>query len=330
MERFLYLYTATPTDPGDERNRAALMAEQVTAAAEAGFTGVWLPEHHATANFFPPPFQMLAWLSGLAPGLAAGTAVALPALYHPVHLAESVAALAWLTERPVALGLGTGFRRAEFEAFGVELDDRLALSIAVAQQVDRLLSGETVTFEIGPWRAHEARLSVTPRDQVALLWAARSPAGVRTASRFADGILPNLIAGFDAQADLLDEFDRLTGRRARSRPVLIDAVLCGEADRAPAEAARRLGAEWAGFRHWRSVVPVLDEFLADPMGRTDIARRFAAVGGAEDYRALEADLAARGVDQIGIRVQQASTSQAEALEGIRVVGEALALSAPAS
>jgi alkanesulfonate monooxygenase SsuD/methylene tetrahydromethanopterin reductase-like flavin-dependent oxidoreductase (luciferase family) len=295
--------------------------EQVAAAAAAGFAGVWMPEHHAASRYFPPPFQLLTWLAARHPRIYVGTNVALTPLFHPLHLAEAIATLDWLTGGRAVVGLGAGFRPAEFDAFGVDVDARFQLSREIVPVVRRLLDGERVNFEIGPWRGREASVSVRTGRRPPILWAAMNSMGVRTAQRLgADGLLPNPMGGFRSQLDLLDEFDALRGSRAEWRPLVADLVLGDTADEARRRAVRSLGAEYSSFKHWRSLVESLDAFARDPEAAVDSLGDRALVGTIDQVAAKIDALAAAGVTDLAVRARVADTPHEEVLEAVTALG----------
>lgn len=321
MRLSLYLYTSVAADPAAGEVALREIDEQVAVAAAAGFAGIWMPEHHAASRYFPPPFQLLTWLAARHPGIYVGTNVALAPLYHPLHLAESIATLDWLTGGRGVIGLGAGFRPAEFEAFGVDVDSRFQLSREIVDVLRRLLEGERVSFEIGPWRAREASVSVRTGRRPPILWAAMNSKGVRTAVRIgADGLLPNPMGGMRLQVELLDEFDALRGTRAKWRPLVADLVLGRDAEEARRRAIRSLGAEYGSFKHWRSLVKSLDSFARDPEAAVDGVGEQALVGTIDQVAAKIDTLAAAGVTDLAVRARVADTPQQEVLEALTALG----------
>ena len=85
---------------------------------------MWLAEHHFTTFSVCPSVHMLGVLAAArTKRLRIGTAVSLAALYHPLRLAEEVALLDMLSGGRVNWGAGRGFAPAEFEAFGVPIEE---------------------------------------------------------------------------------------------------------------------------------------------------------------------------------------------------------------
>jgi hypothetical protein len=97
--------------------------EGIELAAEAnrlGFDSIWVSEHHGEADgYCPSPVVACAALAVAAPDCRIGQAVALAPLHgHPLRLAEDLSVLDNLSGGRVEIGLGQGYRPAEFEMFG--------------------------------------------------------------------------------------------------------------------------------------------------------------------------------------------------------------------
>lgn len=317
-----YLYTVADPTREDQSRLLADLDEQVKLARESGFAGVWMPEHHAARNAFPPPFQLLSFFAGRYPGLTLGTHIALAPFYHPLHLAEAIATLDWLNGGHTVFGFGSGFRRAEFNAFGVEFERRFEYSKRILLEVDKLLRGERATFKIGPWTGEEASLSLRPVQdpRPPMLWAATLAPGVNTALVCADGLMPNMMSGMLAQLRLLDDFDARRGTNAPVRPVTAEIVIAKTRGEAEKRAAVRLGAEYSSFKHWKSLVPNVAEFADSPDSNVDLVRDQAIIGTADDVYETALAMRERGVTDFILRLQQAEATQEEVLDAIRKVG----------
>ena len=101
--------------------------QRIVTMDDAGYDAVWLAEHHFTTYSVCPSVHLMALEAAhRTQRLRIGTAVSLAALYHPLRLAEEVALLDVLTGGRVNWGAGRGFERAEFEAFGVPIEETAA------------------------------------------------------------------------------------------------------------------------------------------------------------------------------------------------------------
>ena len=91
---------------------------------QTGYDCVWLAEHHFnTYSVCPSINVMAAHVAARTRTLRIGMAVSLAAFYNPLRLAEEVALIDVLSGGRVNWGAGRGFDRAEFEAFGVPVEE---------------------------------------------------------------------------------------------------------------------------------------------------------------------------------------------------------------
>jgi len=155
------------------------VAEWARRAEDLGFDSVWVSDHFfysfARYGADPAPIPSLEPLTTLA-GVAAvthrvriGTLVLCASFRHPALLARTAASIDLLSGGRLDLGLGAGWLREEFDAFGYrfgEVGERFD-ALEESLEVMRLLfGGEPVTYD-GP--------TVTLRDAVLAPAPERSP-----------------------------------------------------------------------------------------------------------------------------------------------------------
>ncbi len=133
---------------GTVESGAALLSEAVSmtrAARDAGYTGVVAGQHFLTA---PQAYlQPLPLLSRLVPDsgemrLVAG--VLLLPLLNPIQLAEEVATVDTLCDGRLVVGVGTGYRQVEFDAFGASMADRRKSQLHALDEMIAWWGGATV------------------------------------------------------------------------------------------------------------------------------------------------------------------------------------------
>ncbi|HZQ50042.1 MAG TPA: LLM class flavin-dependent oxidoreductase [Candidatus Dormibacteraeota bacterium] len=96
------------------------MIRQAKLAEEVGLDSFWIAEHHfAEDGYAPSVLPVCAAVLASTQRLTAGTAVAIASFYNPIRLAEDAIALDLLSGGRFTLGIGTAYRREEFEGFGV-------------------------------------------------------------------------------------------------------------------------------------------------------------------------------------------------------------------
>jgi alkanesulfonate monooxygenase SsuD/methylene tetrahydromethanopterin reductase-like flavin-dependent oxidoreductase (luciferase family) len=97
----------------------------VQLAEDLGFDSVWFSEHHlAEDGYLPSPVVLMSAAAALTRRITLGTAVLLAPLQDPLRFAEDWAVLDQLSHGRIIVGLGAGWRRVEFEHFGVSLRER--------------------------------------------------------------------------------------------------------------------------------------------------------------------------------------------------------------
>ncbi|WP_321960584.1 TIGR03571 family LLM class oxidoreductase [Paraburkholderia sp. J7] len=123
------------TPAGREQGRMAEPERELELAARAdrhGFAGLWardvpLMVPQGTSNEASPvddPFVWLATLAAATSSAALGTAAVVLPLHNPLHVAKAALSMNRLTGGRFILGLGSGDRPQEFQAFGEDHEQR--------------------------------------------------------------------------------------------------------------------------------------------------------------------------------------------------------------
>lgn len=141
-----------------ELSRMARTAEAV------GLDSVWVGDHLLYDR--PPeprrgPWEAWTTLAGLAAvteRVTLGPLVACAGFHDPAMLAKLASTVDEISGGRLVVGLGAGWNRAEFEAFGLPFDDRVARFEEAFAIVRRLLAGERVTVEGRHHRVVDAEL----------------------------------------------------------------------------------------------------------------------------------------------------------------------------
>ena len=99
--------------------------EQMELAEQHGFDAALISEHHFVENgYFPAPMVTLGAVALRTKTLRLGPGVLLLPLYDPLHVAEHATILDVISGGRFIMGLGQGYRKEEFAAFHVPLNDR--------------------------------------------------------------------------------------------------------------------------------------------------------------------------------------------------------------
>jgi alkanesulfonate monooxygenase SsuD/methylene tetrahydromethanopterin reductase-like flavin-dependent oxidoreductase (luciferase family) len=178
--------------PDDDRSTSELYDEMLTvagAAEDAGLDSVWVSEHH---------FMDDEYLSGTMPSLGAlaaatdsieiGTCIALAPLYDGVRLAEDVATADSISGGRVTLGMAIGSNPAEFEAFGVPIDERVERLVDQVQLLRAAWSEGELDYD-ADFHDVSPEVNVTPKpvgNDVPIMLGGGAKPAVRRAAREAD------------------------------------------------------------------------------------------------------------------------------------------------
>jgi len=172
--------------PARELYAAAL--DQVAWADELGFDYVGLGEHHASPDGYDPsPLVLAAAMGGRTRRIRFRIVVLLAPLYDPIKLAEDAAVTQLATGGRLVLGLGGGYRPAEFEMFGRRLEDRWRVLGETVGLLRTAWTGQP--FE---WQGRRCLVTPRPDPPPPLVLGGSSAAAARRAARIADGWYPPL------------------------------------------------------------------------------------------------------------------------------------------
>jgi alkanesulfonate monooxygenase SsuD/methylene tetrahydromethanopterin reductase-like flavin-dependent oxidoreductase (luciferase family) len=126
---FGILFTSHPNteaEPYPHRDVHARVTAQIVRADEIGFDYAWVAEHHFSNEYgiMPDVFVYAGYLAALTKRIKIGTAVVTLPLANPLRVAENAAFVDILSNGRFVLGLGSGYRKYEFDGFGIDFDGR--------------------------------------------------------------------------------------------------------------------------------------------------------------------------------------------------------------
>ena len=126
---FGILFTSHPnvdTEPYPHRDVHARVTREIMRADELGFDYAWVAEHHFSNEYgiMPDVFVYAGYLASLTQRIKIGTAVVTLPLANPLRVAENAAFVDILSNGRFALGLGSGYRKYEFDGFGADFEGR--------------------------------------------------------------------------------------------------------------------------------------------------------------------------------------------------------------
>jgi alkanesulfonate monooxygenase SsuD/methylene tetrahydromethanopterin reductase-like flavin-dependent oxidoreductase (luciferase family) len=146
---FGILFTSHPhkdREPYPHQGVHARVTDEIIAADRLGFDTAWLAEHHFSTEYgiMPDVWVYAGYLAALTKRIRLGMAVVTLPLSNPVRVVENAAFVDILSGGRVALGLGSGYRKYEFDGFGLDFDARRDMQDeALALMTDLLRTGKT-------------------------------------------------------------------------------------------------------------------------------------------------------------------------------------------
>lgn len=166
------------------------LIEQVRMADAVGFEGFSMGEHYNIPGLQRlHQVPALARLCGEAKRCAAGTAVTLLGLRHPVTVAAELASLDVINEGKSFFGFGLGYREEELNAYHLTKSQRFFRLIEGVEIIRRLWTENHVSFEGREYKLEDVTVDPKPlQSPRPPIWiAANSDRGVERAARIGDG-----------------------------------------------------------------------------------------------------------------------------------------------
>src|SRR5262245_27956763 len=170
---------------------------------DAGFHGVFLSDHvfvpgHLESRYpyssdgtppftpateHPDPWAAICAMAQVTTRLLFSTSVYLPCLRHPLHVAKSVATASVLSGGRVALGVGVGWVREEFEVLGEDFATRGARLDEEIEVMRKVWGGGLVEHHGRFYDFPPLAMEPRPVAEVPIWIGGRSPRAVRRAAR---------------------------------------------------------------------------------------------------------------------------------------------------
>lgn len=299
-------------------------------ARAAGFASVWASQHYLAEPYtYFQPLPTLGRVAAEAEGMTLGTGVLLLPLHQPVDVAEQLATLDVISGGRLIVGVGLGYRDAENAAFGLDPRQRVGRLVEGLEILERLWSGEPVTYQGKHFALRDVRISMPPlqRPRPPIWLAANTDAGVRRAARLGDAWLMNphtTLGALERQLALFHATRQAEGRPpAPEVPLIRECCLAPTMAAALAEGRPYLEAKYGAYRGWEQdkALPADDQWSAR---FDDLARDRFLIGDPVRVREEIARYRERlGVTMVIVRVQWPGMPQDMVLRSIRLLGEAL-------
>lgn len=176
-------------------DRYTTVRDRAMRAEDAGYDSIWLYDH----LFFRPDqfvgtvgiwegWTMMSALAEATNRVEIGSLVACNQFRNPAILAKMAHTLDEVSAGRLVLGIGAGWQKAEFDAFGIPFDHRVSRLDEALQIIRPLLSYGEVDFEGEYYSARDCQISpMGPRvGGPPLMVGAFGPRTMRLAARYGD------------------------------------------------------------------------------------------------------------------------------------------------
>jgi alkanesulfonate monooxygenase SsuD/methylene tetrahydromethanopterin reductase-like flavin-dependent oxidoreductase (luciferase family) len=150
-------------------------------AEACGFASVWVGDHmlyRGDGRDERGPWDAWALLAAIAASterLKLGPLVASTAFHPPGLIARMAATIDEVSRGRFVLGLGAGWNEAEFRAFGIPFDNRVARFEEAFEIIRRLVAGERVTFDGRYHQVEDALVLPRPARPIPLMVGTQGP-----------------------------------------------------------------------------------------------------------------------------------------------------------
>jgi alkanesulfonate monooxygenase SsuD/methylene tetrahydromethanopterin reductase-like flavin-dependent oxidoreductase (luciferase family) len=142
------------------------------AAEEVGFESIWIGDHLLYDAPERAPWEAWTLLSALAAATSTvrlGPLVACAGFHPPAVLAKMASTIDEVSQGRFVLGLGSGWNRREFDAFGIPYDKRVSRFEEAFAIIAGLLRGERVTLDGTYHRADDVVLLPAPARRTPIM-----------------------------------------------------------------------------------------------------------------------------------------------------------------
>jgi probable F420-dependent oxidoreductase len=171
-------------------------------AETLGYDSVWVMDHLFNNGYirerlddkpYYHPLATLSHLSATTRRVALGTSVLVLPYHHPVELAKYTATLDQMSGGRVILGVGVGAMTEEFEALGISMRQRGALTNECIAIMKELWTSPDPSYHSPRWHFSDLKFSPKPvqKPHIPLWIGGSSPGAMTRAATMGDGWHPS-------------------------------------------------------------------------------------------------------------------------------------------
>jgi len=303
--------------------------EQIELAEKLGFHTVLVSEHHLVENgYFPAPLVTLGAIAVKTQKIRLASGIIILPLYDPLHVAEHGAVLDVISGGRFTLGVGQGYRKEEFDAFGVALRDRPSRMKEGIEAIRTLWTAPVANYEGRHFSYRNVMLRPQPvQKPCPPFWiAAKAKSAVRLAAEvdglwFADPVTPLAVLK-ERRLDYQAELEKY--KRSESEFPLMREAYCAETDeKAWAEARDGILYVYREYLQWGHMLDERGEPV--PPEREDalalLRKRFIVGSPATCIKECEKYRRELGVTNLVLRMKFPGLPHGQVLKSIRLWAE---------
>ena len=149
------------------------VTEQTRTADRLGYAIAWFAEHHfSNYSLCASPLQLVAHAAAATQRIKLGTAVVVLPLYNPARLIADIATADALSHGRLALGVGAGYQPYEFERFGLDLADSMAMTEEMLDIIELGLGQDFFSYQGKHYRLPKTHIAARPVQHQMPIWIA--------------------------------------------------------------------------------------------------------------------------------------------------------------
>lgn len=309
--------------PGDSF-AATDLYEQAERMESVGFDSFTLGERHIHEEGTVEPLTALTGVAARTEKLELATAAMLPALYHPIHLAEQVAMLDRLSGGRFSFGAVLGYRERELEPFGVSMDSRAKEFMESLELLKRLLTEERVSHDSERWSFEDVFISPRPEGELPVWLGGHADIAIKRAAYRGDGWIASASSTTEdlrrqiaVYEDSLDEFGM--DRDDNEIVLMRDCYVADSFEEARETVEPHLLKLYRMYARWGQTYMDEHEVSVD---YDELEEKF-VIGTPEECREQLAVYEDLGVDHVLLRCQFPGQSQESTLRCLERIGDEL-------
>lgn len=148
----LFCLQSTAHSPRQHLDAYRELREDALLIERLGFEGIWISEHHFFYDgYCPSPLLAAASALAVTNRLRVGTGMLLLPLHEPIRVAAMAAELARRSGSRLDLGVGLGYREAEFDGRGVPFRERLPRFLRGLEVLEATEAAGSPTVSLPIW-----------------------------------------------------------------------------------------------------------------------------------------------------------------------------------